>query len=679
MKTAVVAVASLLLLARPGRADVPAAGPRAFITNENRERFRDYCLHGAGSNQFHLLRQDFDKKIADRKFPSEPENFGDPDPATRDSDKADQWREAQAACNFGAGAAEAATIFWIVTGETSYLNKAKEFLMAACRWDPGGTTGVRYNDEANFRLWRKLPFVYDQLRTQLNASERTTVLASFQKRGTDTFATVRSETKEVRPNSIESETASHGVRFVSMMGIAGLALYDDLPEAKEWFSYALNFYANQFTPWGGVEGGWGEGSAYWRGNIEHARFQDALHLIRHPEAWKNPFWRKTGYFPLYFVQPYATTQFGDTPSAGKLRLEPQMANLLLRLARQFKDGYLLSYASLLNPSELVHQSLNISRANYPTAMEYLLENFSGSSERLPTPLPLSALPQSQWFKDVGWVSMHSALGRPGEDIMLSFKSSSYGSYSHSHADQNGFILNAFGENLAINSGYREFHRSAHHKGYTRQTISKNAILIDDHGQLAQSEAARGEITRFGSNRRLVWTTGDALQAYTAEKDGPPVSRVTRDVVFVDKRYFVIRDVVRLRKPASISWLIHAEHKIEWDPGPERISILGTKANLRVQLVVPENSMRGMISSEFPVPVEPKYISQGYANQRHFKATTEHKTTEQVLYSVLWPEKVGQPNRFAFTVHLQRDGSLAVQRPDGGRDRLWIEDARMEIK
>ena len=160
---------------------------------------------------------------------------------------------------------------------------------------------------------------------------------------------------------------------------------------------------------------------------------------------------------------------------------------------------------------------------YPTACEFLVRNFIASvPSRCPPPKPLSELPPQRYFRDVGWVSMHSALGRPDDDIHITFKSSPYGSFSHSHADQNAFILNAFGEGLAINSAYREFHRSPHHKEWTWQTKSKNALLIDGVGQKAQDKKATGKITRFETAPRYVWTTGDATVAYqTGQKEKWP--------------------------------------------------------------------------------------------------------------------------------------------------------------
>ena len=670
MKAPLIILLVGLLLSFPSAqgADAPAQAPRVFILNGEQEAFRDYCLNGPGRDFYTQLKKEFDEKCMAAVPPPEPQEYGDPDPKKRKGDMVDKWRAAQSACNQLAGTAEAATIIWLVTNEPVYLAKAREFLLAGCRWSNDGATRIAYNDEAHFRLWRKLPFVYDQIRDQLTPGEKQEVLDSFRRRGNDSFALIKKKTKDVKRNSIEEDAASHAVRFMSMTGLAGLALYDDLPEAREWVAYANAFYKNQFPPWGGDDGGWGEGNAYWRGNLEHARYQDALCAIGSPDAYANPFWRQTGYFPVYFVQPYKHTAFGDTPNAGKFNLEPIVAQTVERLARRFQDGYLASYAALEDKEErsLESQGLYISDERYPSGFEYILRDYATRKEPLPASKPLTDLPAARWFRDVGWVSMHSALGRPNDDIMLSFKASPYGSYSHSHADQNSFILNAWGENLLINSGYREYHRSPHHKAFTQQTLSKNAILIDGKGQEPQVKDARGKIIGMEITDRMVWTAGDASEAYDTLQEKPIVAEARRDVVMIDRRYFVMRDRVRLSEPRNVSLLLHAESPFSWDASSDTAVVQQPKAGCQIALLSPGRPWTAEVTSQFPTPVDEKYRST-CPDQSHLTATSPEPAAEQIIYSVIWP----WPGREKETVSAKLDdkGALVIKRPDGRTDRL----------
>jgi hypothetical protein len=681
-------------------AAIPPTAPRTGVLAGRHEAFRAYCITGEGAKAFEKIRADLDRDYLAMPFPAEPVTYGDPAPGKRTSDVADKWRTVQDICGRVSGVAEAATLCWIVTGEEKYLAKAKEFLLGAAAWHFApdwksgavvGASDILYNDEGHFRLWRKLPLVYDQIREELSPSERETVLAHFRTRGTRSAVWIAREgdIASVRRNSLEGNLSSHPVRFMPMTGIAALALWDDLPEAREWWEFAYNFYREQFSPWGGDDGGWAEGPAYWRGTFEHAAFQDALLVLGDPLAYASPFWKNSPLFAIYNVQPYRHTTFGDVSNAGHFNLEPGIADYMEHIARVQGDGVYRTYAALCTDTRprALEKGLGKLDRNYPTAAEILLRNFSASNRPVPSAAPLSGLPSHRHFADIGWVSMHSALGSPDNDIHLTFKSSPYGSFSHSHADQNAFIVNAYGESLAINSAYREFHNSPHHDQWTRQTKSKNALLIDGDGQKPKSKESRGRITRFETGARHVWTTGDATEAYAgAQQDAPRVRRVTRDIVFVDQRYFVVRDRVELATAGNLSWLLHAPKRIEWNAANSTAFLPGRKASLTTALVLPHAPWSGVVTTEFPVPVDPKYVSGAigaeyvtgkWHDQAHLTVTSAQPQSSFTVWAVLWPEhSVGGPA----DLRVEMDNeTLVINRPDGSTDRVTLTDSSCDIR
>lgn len=102
---------------------------------------------------------------------------------------------------------------------------------------------------------------------------------------------------------------------------------------------------------------------------------------------------------------------------------------------------------------------------------------------LPPPArPPRDLPQSLHQRDISWVALHSDLAEGKNNVMVQFKSSSFGSFSHSHADQNSFVLEAFGRPLLIDSGYYPWYGSPHDMSWTRQTRAHNALLVNYKGQ-----------------------------------------------------------------------------------------------------------------------------------------------------------------------------------------------------
>jgi len=114
-------------------------------------------------------------------------------------------------------------------------------------------------------------------------------------------------------------------------------------------------------------------------------------------------------------------------------------------------------------------------------------------------------------------------------------------------DQDAFILNAYGEGLAINSAYREYHRSPFHKGWTWQTKSKNDLLIGGFGPAAQDKMPRAR-SPLRNRPSLVWTTGDATVASQIHAARRPGATPTRRRGLVDQRYFILRDRVTLNAP-----------------------------------------------------------------------------------------------------------------------------------
>jgi hypothetical protein len=663
---------------------------------KRREAFREYCTAGAGARAFGRIRADFDRDYLRLAFPAEPLTYGDPEPSRRTSDRADRWRAAQDVCGQVAGVAQAATLLWLVSGEEKYLEKAREFLVKVCAWHFApdwksgpvpGATDIDYNDEAHFRLWRTLPLIYDQIRDRLGPDEKQIVLAHFKTRGERSVDWIKkARVEKLRRNSLAASPASHPVRFMAMTGLSGLALWDDLPEAREWWRFAYYFYRDQFSPWGGADGGWAEGNAYWRGTMEHAVFEDALLAIGDPLAYASPFWRNSPYFALYNVQPYLHTVFGDTSNAGRFNLEPVVADYLEHMARVLQNGHLRSYAALCRdprPRPEDRGLVGLDRI-YPTVCELLVRDFNDSAFPMPALEP-GGLPQERFFSDVGWVSMHSALGRPDDDIQVTFKSSPYGSFSHSHADQNAFILNAYGEGLAINSAYREYHRSPFHKGWTWQTRSKNAILIDGQGQKPQDKLSCGKITRFKVADRYVWATGDATAAYQTLQPSGRVARVTRDLVFVDRRYLVVRDRVSLATPARISWLLHAERNLSWDGASGTARIRGDRAALIARVVAPEVTWIGSVTDQFPLPVDPKYtsgeagasyVTARWSNQSHLTLESARTAREFTVFAVLWPDRSPV---MTLPVTLNARGELSVTRPDGRRDLVRVDDESCEVR
>jgi hypothetical protein len=196
-----------------------------------------------------------------------------------------------------------------------------------------------------------------------------------------------------------------------------------------------------------------------------------------------------------------------------------------------------------------------------TRMEYLLAppaDFSGSP-----PLP-KGTPNALLLPSTGWVAMHSSL-EDDDRVSVYFKSSPppYGAFNHQHADQNGFVINAGGERLAIESGYYDGWKTKHWWNWLHQTRAKNAITYDGgKGQIFFEETdykkmGYGRITRFSSSDQYDITTGDATQAY----DGA-LTQALRSLVYLRPNLLVVHDKLASDSARRWEWNIHALQKIK---------------------------------------------------------------------------------------------------------------------
>jgi hypothetical protein len=157
--------------------------------------------------------------------------------------------------------------------------------------------------------------------------------------------------------------------------------------------------------------------------------------------------------------------------------------------------------------------------------------------------------------------MHSDLASPTRTSVY-FKSSPppYGSFNHSHADQNSFVVNSGGERLAIESGYYDDYKTAHWMNWYHTTKAKNAITYDGgQGQIFYEQADKmgyGRVNSFLSTPGYDIVSGDATQAY----DGA-LTQAQRLMIYLRPNLIVVYDKLSSATNRQWEWNIHALNQI----------------------------------------------------------------------------------------------------------------------
>lgn len=572
--------------------------PRLFVTPNNLQEARDKRDDLVGDILWQSIYWDGKAVVAARP-PKEPEGF----PGGVWEVK--HWGQMLDITLKAVGPMEKGAFVYLITGEKEIGNAAKEWLLEVASWNPNGPTSAAVNDECSMNILFTMSRAYTWLYDLLTAEDKLTIQNSLRQRGEEVYKllTVKGKEYHISPYN------SHLGRQIAFLGEAAIALLGEIEEADKWFDYVTNVFFSIYPAWGKEDGGWAEGPIYWRWYMERILwFADAYYQATGVNLVDKPFFQKTGFFKLYVHPPYAKhSPFGDN-----LDEVPNKEDytVMSYLAKYSDNPYFKWYAKQL-------------KGMIPDGIIGYLWYGDDIYPEEPTDIP-----QSHFFRDVGWVSMHTNLADEYEDIHVLFKSSPYGSYSHSHADQNAFTIEAFGVPLIISSGYYPYYGSPHHTQWTNQTLSKSTILVDGEGQPINTLTAKGEIKDYISTEGLDYTLGDAQKAYAGR-----IKQYDRQILFIKPNFVLIYDEVASAKERSYDWLLHARK--EFQINGNQIKVEDGLVKLTGEI---RSSLPLQISATDKFTVDPEERHANRPKQWHFKATTTEKAKEASFFAILVPQK-----------------------------------------
>ena len=440
---------------------------------------------------------------------------------------------------------------WKVTGDPKYLSESRRLLMAVASWNARGATGVNHHQVAGQTVW-SLALVRDWLDKDLGPEAKRAVFAAVAVRMEDLlkeFGIAERRKLDKMPFN------SHAWVALGEMAAASSLLLGDDPRAEFWFQETVRPFLFLYSPWGGHDGGFGNGMAY--GIYDQLALTTPLDILRLATG-VNPYhkaWARNITTSLaYFMPPGSpTVQFGD--GAEKLGFGSEVGDVASAIAQRYPTPLSLWYGRqwpLQKPGALIHVF-----APVPA---------TGGAQIAPP-----SLVPALHMEGVGWVSMHSSLIDRAR-TSLYFRSSPYGSFNHSHADQNSFVLNVRGRRLAVDSGYYDYRGSPHGNSWYTLTRAHNAITYDEgRGQSANDGAATGRITAFLHSADFDIVTGDATPAYKGV-----LSTAVRSMVYVRPNIVVVYDVLAAAEPHIWEWNLHSTMRFrEIGPGAVRVDVEDT--------------------------------------------------------------------------------------------------------
>ena len=558
-----------------------------------------------------------------------------------------------------------AAFVYLVSGNETYGNFAKNRMLNMMTWDPEGATNYRQVDQVFREIAYKGAIAYDWIYPLITEEDKQNILPMIVRR-TQTLVNDILGYGSLYKNPWNS----HGWTATGYVGtIATALLHDDFPingvplsvKAQEWFEKSVPARINLYPPVAGDDGGWASGTGYWQySHLADKMFADVILAASGLNMYDKAFTRNEQYFGVYFMPNGQTNGvFGDDT----YNMYPTLnATNAQRSAQMYQNPVVKWYADSFS---------------YSRDLSYLF-GFTYGDPALDSRPPVD-LPASKWQKDTDWVAMHSSLYDP-ERVSLYFKSSQYGSYNHNHADQNSFAINAYGEQLAIDAGHYDSYMSVHDEGFTRTTLGHNAITYDGgKGQKILDMSATGKITGFATSKSFDATVGDATQAYNTYTDAahPGLAQAQRSIIYVKPNAFVVVDNLKSKNPAGsqFEFRLHAMSNLTLDADKQGASITQNNAALKVKFHYPQvgdATVTDKYLREDGVEVNPTGSFASKPKQRHANFTFP-QTPSTTLVSTFEPYRLGsQP--LGITESTNHGTYQSIAFADGTRVYVRLSDS-----
>lgn len=613
-------------------ARVPDAHPRLFVRPEQIPGLRERAKTD--------LRGSFEDLVAEcERILNDPPDTTEPPLYPEDMErKSEAWREMWWGNRVYTIRAldSAATLAFthLLGGREEYAELAKSILMDCAEWNPRGSTGYRYNDEAGMPYNYYFSRTYTFLNDQLDEAERERCRTVMRVRG-------REMHEHLYPRHLWRPYASHSNRAWHFLGEVGIAFKDEIPEADEWIWFAANVFTNVYPVWSDADGGWHEGVSYWRSYIgRFTWWADVMRAALGVDAFDKPYFSQVGYYPMY-LQPPGTEGGGfgdlcaDKDSRGNCALMAIFA------------------AQAQNP----HWQWYVEAHGYKPSADGYIGFLRGALPAVEAKPPTD-LPTSRLFEGTGQAMLNRNLLDANDNVEIVFKSSPFGTQSHGYESNNSFLLYAFGERLFIRTGRRDIYGSDHHQNWMWETKSTNCVTVNGRGQKKHAADSQGEIVEFRAGTVIDYVAGEAADAYEGRLD-----RFTRRVLFIKPDAVVIHDVLRAPEPSTFEWHLHTPRPMKAENQHAILARTGVAA-CDVDFVHPAGLVLSVTNQFDPPPRERIQLTE-----YHLTAKTGSPSRTQEFVTLFRPRKYADP---------PADGASMVQLGNGRALEIPMGDGKAVV-
>ena len=581
---------------------IPKSHPRLFMRPENLGRLRELA-RGGMKREYDRLVKECERIMSRPPATTEPPKY--PKDIVRGSDpwRSIWWGNRTYTIRALNGAATLA-FTRLLGGPEKYGIEAKRILLECAKWDPKGSTGYRYNDEAgmpyNYYFSRTYTFVNDLL----SEDEKNICRQVMKVRGDEMY-------RHLCPRHLWRPYGSHANRAWHFLGEVGIAFLGEVEGAEDWVWFATNVFFNVYPVWSDDDGGWHEGTSYW--SSYQSRFTwwaDVMREAMGISAYDKPFYSKAGYYAMYLMPPGKVG--GGLGDLTARRSAERNVPLVSTFAAQAQNGHWQWYVEQLGGPSPASGYIGFIRGQLPKVEA----------------TPPDDLPNSRLFAGTGQAYLNTSLTNAESSVQVVFKSSPFGTQSHGYEANNSFLLWAYGKRLLIRSGYRDSYGSKHHREWMWSTRSVNNITVNDKGQGKRTSKAQGEIIAFKTTPTMDIVVGEAAGAYE-----PLLERFTRAIIFVKPELIVVYDRLEANEPSIYEYWLHAVNKISVK-GQHQIQVRNDDVVCDIDFLTPSG-----LSFEQTDQYDPNPRPRITLREWHLTATTPEKSKRMEFVTLYRPHRI----------------------------------------
>jgi hypothetical protein len=466
---------------------------------------------------------------------------------------------------------------WQMSDDTMYADMARRIILTAATVEDWRDAGTPENYDADLglaALTRGIAVGFEFLNDYLTATEKETILSALYNKGV-----LPCYNHIVDLQEINMATNWGGV-ILGGGGIGCLLLsIEEYGNASDLLSIFCTELEYRMEAYYNSDGETQEALRYWNYSTEYIlAFIEPLHRLGIQNFYTISGFEHSIDFVFHLRSLAATGIKGTLNICDCKFMEEALSSSILKFASHFSDVTAQYYWKSVyenNPEWLeaaLEPDMVFSYIWYTDFVSPYLQFF---------------MPETAWFSGRNYYDLRDGLSLQNVygNIRLFFKNEPGGAIGHNcHEDRGSFIIEAFGERLAIDSGVGNY-SSPDYFGWYLTAAAHNVLMIDGLGQ----DETTSKVSYIDQNE--TWNTTNynyLVSNLLGSYEDRDINSYFRKIIYVRPGYFVIIDEIKSSSSRKYEWQLHSlgTPTISINTSSDIITVDRPKADMFVRILEP---------------------------------------------------------------------------------------------